>query len=85
MSRTKRLYTLRISIIMLVVLFGCAAPQPNPSTASPESLRPGFDIVYYPAIQPGMTSDSAKQDWITLFPGSAFFDNRIEMQISQSH
>ena len=81
-SQLKQFSMLYIFAIGMYVLCGCATPAAQ-TESSPESLRPGFDVVYYPAIQPGMTSDSAKKDWIALFPSAAFFDNRIEMQISQ--
>lgn len=81
-SKIKQFSILYIFAISMYVLSGCATPTAR-TDSSPESLRPGFDVVYYPAIQPGMTSDSAKKDWSALFPTSAFFDNRIEMQISQ--
>ncbi|KJS28861.1 MAG: hypothetical protein VR64_22345 [Desulfatitalea sp. BRH_c12] len=41
-------------------LIGCAGAPSNPSAVPPDILRPGYAVVYYPAIRTGANFDSAK-------------------------
>lgn len=81
-SELKQFFILYIFAISMYVLSGCSTPAAH-TGSSPESLRPGFDVVYYPRIQPGMTLESARRDWIALSPVSVQPWHSRELEISR--
>lgn len=93
---TKRRLPVSIGyIFIMTALIGCASSRPNAGSAPLESLRPGYDVVYHPQIQPGMTFDSIRNDLIrtitstnipdqdgrvlALADGCAVLDDRLEI------
>ncbi len=53
---------LSFSLFLLAATIGCVSPHANASTAPRESLRPDYEVVYSPEIQPGAGFDSSKKD-----------------------
>jgi tetratricopeptide (TPR) repeat protein len=82
MPSTKGIPCWAIGILLTVALGGCATPRSQPA-APQESLHPGYEVVYYPQIQSGMTFESVKRDWVALLPSTTFYDNRLEHGDSQ--
>lgn len=56
MGKGRRSTRIWFCILLTAVVSGCARHQhPDMGPGYYESLRPGYDVVYYPKIQPGMT------------------------------
>jgi len=61
MSMNKKMSLFVVGIVMLAVLCGCAAQNAGINGPT-ESLTPGYDVVYYPQIQPDTTWNSVLSD-----------------------
>jgi tetratricopeptide (TPR) repeat protein len=96
---TKRRLPILIGYIFIMIAFiGCVPSRIETSATPLESLRPGYDVAYYPQIQPGMTFDSIKNDLIrtisstnipdqdgrilALANGCAVLNDRLEIKYS---
>ena len=60
-----RKYILRVCVCIVIVaaFLGCAAPSSDLGTSpsGAESLRPGYDVVYYPNLQPDISLISVQE------------------------
>lgn len=65
MIRKPTFTSLITTILLLLTLTGCAHPPQLPPGTLPESIRPGYDVVYKPAIDTAQTSDAIQQELIS--------------------
>ena len=63
MGKERRSISAWFCILLIAMVLGCTRQQhPDMGPGYYESLRPGYDVVYYPKIQPGLTLDGFRTD-----------------------